>query len=747
MPRLLRQRPLHLALVAALSLAAAAYTAAPAWAQSPVDDFEAARAARLCLKDPALNDYRPGAGNTGERETATTDLHAERISGESREKLRLEGNVEIERADQRIEADVVEYDRSHDAVDAQGNVRYHDERLFVRGKRVRSQLEAGTSQLDDVTYRMIDTGANGQASRAEVIDDNRRRFFNVDYSTCPPQARDWEIRASRIDTDDARNLGVGRDLSVRFKGVPLLYLPYATFPLREERKSGLLYPQIGSGSNGGFDLTLPYYLNLAPNYDATLYPRIITDRGFQFAGELRYLFPQHQGLITGTYLPHDDLVGIDRHSYHVEHFGVFGPNYQLQVNLNRVSDDRFFEDLGDSLHTSATALLPSYAYFRGRGEWWNFAIGGDDYQVTDPRLTQASEPYRRLPRATFDAERAFLPWFVAGVRSEAAIFSKEDAIEGTRTDVAPFVRFPVERSGWFVRPELALRQTNYEINDQLADTPTRTTPIASLDAGLLFERNVSWFDRNLRQTLEPRLYYLYVPYRNQDALPLFDTQELTFSFGQLFRTNRFAGADRQADANQLTAALTTSLFDADNGDEIARASVGQIRYFDEQRVQLPGVPPRDFSQSAYVGELDLRLDDRWRVAVTQQWNPETDRTDLSSVRLQRRFGERSVANLSYRYRRDLVEQLDGSLAVPLSDRWHLVARWLYSLPEQRTLEAFGGIEYQSCCFAVRVLGRHYVRTFEGDSNNAIFFELELKGLGSIGRNAEDFLSRAILGYR
>ena len=741
MLRPLRPRPLVLALAVSLGLTSTAF------AQAPSDDFEAARAARLCLKDPALDQYRPGPGKTSERETATTDLQATTVTGESREQLRLEGDVEIERADQRIQADVVNYDRDKDAVDAQGNVRYHDERLFVRGTRVRSQLEAGTSQLDQVRYRIIDSGANGTASRAEVLDDNRRRFFNVDYSTCPPQSRDWEIEASRIDTNDERNLGVGRDLTLRFKGVPLLYLPYATFPLREERKSGLLYPQIGSGSNGGFDLTLPYYFNLAPNYDATLYPRIITDRGLQLGGEFRYLYPQQRGLVTGTYLPDDDEARRDRYSYHLEHFGSFGPNYQLIANLNRVSDDRFFEDLGDSLHGAATTLLPSYAYFRGRGDWWNFAVGGDDYQVTDPRLTRASEPYRRLPRATFDAEKTFLPWFVAGLRSEATVFSKQNAIEGTRIDVMPYVRFPIERSGWYVRPEFAVRQTNYELDDQLADTPTRSTPIASLDAGLLFERNVTWFDRNFRQTLEPRLYYLYVPYRNQDRLPLFDTQELTFSFGQLFRTNRFAGADRQADANQLTAALTTSLFDADSGDEIARASLGQIRYFDEQRVQLPGVAPRDFSQSAYVGELDIRLDDRWRVAVSQQWNPETDRTDLSSIRLQRRFGARSVANLSYRYRRDLLEQLDGSVAVPLGERWHLVARWLYSLPEQRTLEAFGGIEYQSCCFAVRVLGRHYVRTFEGDSNNSIFVELELKGLGSIGRDAEDFLSRAILGYR
>lgn len=736
----LRQRPLSLALALAFGAIAPLYGAVS-------DDFAAARAAKLCLKDPAIDEYRPGAGKAAERASATTDLKAERITGETRDALKLEGRVEIQRADQRIEADVVDYDRAHDKVDARGHVRYHDERLYIRGSRAQSQLEKGTSQLEDVEYRMMDTGGNGRAARAEVIDDNRRRYFDVDYSTCPPQARAWEIRASRIDTDDERNTGVARDLSLRFKGVPLLYLPYASFPLREERKSGLLYPQIGSGSEGGLDLTLPYYLNLAPNYDATLYPRIITMRGFQFGGEFRYLWPNQQGLVTGTFLPSDDLAGIDRHSYHAEHFGSFGPDYQLLVNLNRVSDDRFFEDLGDSLHSASTTLLPSYAYLRGRGEWWNFTFGGDDYQVTDPRLTRAAEPYRRLPRATFDARYALLPWFEAGVASEGAIFSKDNAVEGTRVDVMPYVSFPIERSGWFLRPELALRQTNYELDNQLRDTPTRTTPIVSVDTGLLFERNITWFDRALRQTLEPRLYYLFVPYRNQDNLPLFDTQELTFSFGQLFRTNRFAGADRQGDANQITLALSTSIFEESSSDELLRASIGQIRYFDEQRVQLPGVPERDFSQSAYVAEVDVKLDDRWRVAVSQQYDPEAERTDLSSIRLQRRFGERSLVNLSYRYRRDLIEQLDGSLVIPVSDRWRMVARWLYSLPEQRTLEAFAGVEYQSCCYAVRLLGRHYVRTFEGDSNNSIFLELEFNGLGAIGRGTEDFLTRAILGYR
>jgi LPS-assembly protein len=261
---------------------------------------------------------------------------------------------------------------------------------------------------------------------------------------------------------------------------------------------------------------------------------------------------------------------------------------------------------------------------------------------------------------------------------------------------------------------------------------------------LIFERTAG--SHGWTQTLEPRLFALHVPYRNQDDLPLFDTQELTFGFAQLFRENTFTGADRQTDANQVALALTSRWLD-EKGQERARAGIGQVHYFDPPRVVLPGAVARIGSGSAYVAEIGFSLSDDWSFNIAQQWDPEIDHSVLGSAGLQYRFENGSIANLAYRYRRNLLEQVDLSTAIPLNERWKLIARFNQSLRDDSILEAFAGFEYESCCFAVRMLGRRYVRNLEGELNNAIFFELELKGLARIGRDTEEFLQRAILGYR
>jgi LPS-assembly protein len=263
---------------------------------------------------------------------------------------------------------------------------------------------------------------------------------------------------------------------------------------------------------------------------------------------------------------------------------------------------------------------------------------------------------------------------------------------------------------------------------------------------LLFERETTLFGDDYVQTLEPRLYYLRVPYRVQDDLPLFDTQPLSFSWPGLFRQNRYTGADRQTDANQATLAVTTRLLDADDGRERLSASLGRIHYFDPPRVAVPGERPPASDGSAYVGELDWRVSDAWSVSLAQQWNPGEFGTDLSAVRTQWRFSERGVMNASYRYRKDLIEQTDVSFAAPITANWRAVARWAWSLRDRRTQEALGGLEWQSCCMAVRVLARDYVRDLNGDRNLGVYLEIELNGIGSFGRDSERLLSDAILGY-
>lgn len=716
-----------------------------------------------------------------ERATAPLELSGTRITRTGDTDYRVEGAAEARRADQRLAADRITYAGATANAVAEGSVVYQDRSVLIHAARAEADLDADETTLDTLRYQLLGVGPSGApargagaAARAQVRSRAGARSTEleaVDFSTCESADPAWRFRARRMRLDHETGSGHAEGLRLELGGTTVLALPRASFPIDDRRRSGFLVPAFGGSSDDGIDVTLPYYLNLAPHYDATLAPRVIGDRGLMLGGEFRWLGARDRGVFGGTFLADDRRSRRDRHSYNLFHAWALTDGLSLDSNLNRVSDARYFEDFGDSLTAVATSMLPSSVYLNGRGGlgaagWWTLAFGGDRTQVTDPRIGAAAEPYRRLPRLAVEGALPLGP-VEAGLRAEFVSFDKppyalvEQRIEpvtGARIDLYPHLAAPIERAWGFLRPELALRHTRYDLDlgsfardpvcgGACARTPTRTTPIASVDAGLYFDRPLRWFGDALRQTLEPRVYWLRVPDRDQRALPLFDTQELTFSFAQLFRPNRYTGADRQMDADQLTLALSTRLVDDATGSERLRASVGQIRYFDDQFVQLPGVAPTDFDGSAWAAELDLALAPAWRLVAAQIRDPNAGRTDLSAVRVQYRHGERGVANLAYRYRRGALEQVDASTAVPLSETLRAVARWNHSLRDARTLEAMAGLEYEACCWALRLLGRHYVRTIEGEKGNAVFLEVELKGIGSLGRRTEDFLRRAILGYR
>ena len=750
--------PIGLAAAISLALAAGLPGAAQA-APAPTPASEGLDWS-LCRANAMLDFFEPGLPTDAVRETAPTDVDAQSVTIVEESKYRLEGDVVITRADQRVAADEMRYDATASRVEAEGDVHYQDKDLLLSADEATAEMAKDRVELDQVRYQLLTARGNGTAERAVRPDKTHTELTQVTFTTCDPDNVEWAIWGRDIELNHETGVGTARDMRIRFKDMTLLRIPYATFPIDDRRKSGFLYPQVGGGSDSGIDIAMPYYLNLAPNYDATLIPRILTDRGLMLGGEFRYLTERHRGEVGGTYLPDDREADRNRSSWYWDHYSQINRYFNFAADINEVSDDRYFEDFGDSLASAATSYLSSSAYVNGRGSWWATSLGADDLEVTDPRLSPFGEPYRRLPRFTFElwdaGSSADVDFADFGARGEFVRFDKPegDAIEGTRVDVQPYVAFPYETAAFYVRPEIAVRHTSYDLDPDGLGTPftsdrspSRTTEIVSVDSGLFFDRYFSWGDGNYRQTLEPRAFYLYVPYEDQDDIPLFDTQELTFSFGQLFRTNRFSGADRQSDANQLTLAMSSRLIDDADGTEIIRGSIGQIFYFDDQDVQLPGAPPTDYSRSAWAGELDLNLDDRWGLTVSQQYDPNDHGTDLSAIRAQYRFGTRGVANLGYRFRRDVLEQLDASTAFPINDRLRFIARWLYSLRDEDTLEAFAGVEYESCCWAARVVGRHYVRTVEGESNNALYLELELKGLGAFGRKSEDFLRRAILGYR
>lgn len=709
----------------------------------------------LCRAPMAIAGQRSIAPTAGPDARATSPVQVQSdaldVSGEN--VTTFSGRVELTRADQWVGTEALVYQHEEGTWRSPGPLRFEDDGLRVRAASADGDNGAERITLRDVEYQLVDgTMGNGTAGSA-VREGTRGTLTDALFSTCPPGQRQWAFEASTIEIDETTDRGVAQNAVLRLGRVPVLWLPWISFPTTDARRTGLLAPKIGFQDENGFDYEQPIYLNLAPNMDATLTPRWMSRRGLMLGGEFRYLTAASAGTVEGTYLADDDLTGEDRGFFRWQNFTALSPNWYATANLQDVSDRDYFRDLGDSFALNTLAFLDSSLALNGRGRYWSTGLSFERWEAANPAVLPGSEPFARLPRLRGQWLQPLLPWLDLGVNAEAVRFQHDELPGGRRLDVMPRVKLAFGGASWFVNPEFALRHTRYELErDPRAPfarpdlSPDRTVPIGSLDAGLLFERDTALFGSDYVQTLEPRLYYLRVPYRLQDDLPLFDTQPLSFSWPGLFRPNRYTGADRQSDAHQATVAVTTRLLDGDDGRERLSASVGRIHYFDPPRVRIPGERPPANDGSAYVGEVDWRISDAWSLSVAQQWNPGAFGTDLSAVRTQWRFSERGVVNASYRYRKDLLEQTDVSFTAPIDAHWRAVGRWAWSLRDRRTQEALGGLEWRSCCVAVRVLARDYVRDVNGDRNLGVYLEIELNGIGSFGRDSERLLSDAILGY-
>jgi len=797
---------LPLPLCIALSLSAQAAESRPDWGLCPVEDAV-----------PAFDDAAASDASPQQRAQLPTNIEGDVLGATEGQSTTFSGNVALTRGDQFLGTDNLTFDSETNRYRAEGSVRYQDAGMRLVADSAEGDQDADSHNIKNVRYQLTERRGNGGAEQI-ALQGSQGTLYDSTYSTCPPSERMWELQADRIDVDTAEGTGVARNAVLRVGKVPVLYVPWFPFPLDDRRRTGLLYPRIGLNDRNGFDWAQPIYFNLAPNFDDTLTPRLMTNRGLMLGNEFRYLTPSGRGTVSFDYLPDDDLTdrdrddeiaaGIpeenrredDRGRFRFKGFQNLGPAWQARANLNWISDPRYLDDFSSSLDTvSATRILSDLGVY-GRGRYWDAGLMADHYQLSDHTLREYQLPYDRLPRAYFNWDQPFGRWFEAGINAEAVRFQHIDdttissslsdgsVLEldrrpgGSRLDVKPFLTLPLEGSSWFVRPTLAWRYTGYRLDDDMTesiayaraadsivgttapitpelvesfrdDAPTRSLPIASLDAGLFFDRETSIAGKGFLQTLEPRLFYLNVPYRDQDALPLFDTAPMTFSWGQLFRDNRFSGADRQADASQLTLALTSRLIRQSDGREKLTASIGQIRYFDDSRVGLgladPGV---ERGKSAWVADTTYAINDRWTIGASYQWDPKFSRKDLASVRTRYLIGDDGVVNLGYRYRRDagtgedLLEQVDFSFLYPVSPSWSLVGRYYYSLLDHQLLEGIAGVQWDSCCLAARLVARRYVRNRSGEMNDAIQLEIELKGLGSAGPDTAGRLRRAILGY-
>ena len=656
--------------------------------------------------------------------------------------------VEIRYGDGSLSAERASYDRGNETVQVIGRTTYRDSdvNVFAEG----AQLRADAEQIffDRAGFELLTRPARGSADGLLLGNDNTVELSAVNFTTCPTDGVAWELLAREILLDVDRGFGTARGVKFEFRGMPLLYAPYFTFPIDDRRKSGFLTPQFAERDRTGLDIGVPYYLNLAPNYDMTLEPRYMSERGMQLNGDFRYLMPRSTGQLGFEFLPDDSQLDRTRRYVNFAHETIFGRNWQLLAGIAEVSDDAYFEDLGDSLSITSQTHLNRFFDLGFYADNWSLRSRFQNYQTIDALIESADRPYERVPQIVFDGRWAGR---VVGFESmtELVNFDREVGTTGWRFDSTQELSVMLARAGMYLTPAVAYRQTNYWLDDTAPDEPSdikRGLPITSIDSGLTFERS-SGADGGFIQTLEPRLLYVHVPFEDQANLPVFDTIVPDFNLVQLFRKYQFSGPDRIADTEQVSFGVSTRLIDAATGQERLRATLGQTRYLEAQNVSLPNGRPNDADASDYVAEMALRLSDTWNLDFGYQWNSETEDTARAETRFEFRPQADRLFGIGYRYRRSLLEQGDLSMVWPIGERWRVIGHYSYSLLEEEPLEQFVGWEYEACCWRIRLVGRRYVSSRTGETDSAITIQLELKGLTESSGAPEELLDRGILGYR
>ena len=778
---------------------------------------------------------RPGMNDKTPKSESPTFIGAKASRYQQEEQVAsLAGDVVMRQGSMQIEADEASLHQAENRGELNGDVKLRDNGALIVGDHADIQLDTGEAQIDNAEYVLHKSRIRGNALYAKRAENAIIRLKDGTYTTCEPNSNAWQLKGNNITLNPATGFGTATNVTLRVKDIPVLYTPYIYFPIDDRRQSGFLPPTIGSGSDTGFMMVTPYYFNLAPNYDATLYPRYMSKRGLLMEGEFRYLTKSSEGQFGGAYLndENDDREqqsDYDKQRYMLnwQHKGGLDSRLLTEVDYTNISDPYYFQDLqSDQIGIERRDFINQQGAVTYRGDTFNARLNVQSYQLaTVADIT----PYNRMPQITFNGA---LPYHPGGLdftyNTEAVRFERdlrkgtyfdEDGNPETRIDnnvsglarangdrltLAPAISRTFESSYGFIKPSIKYMYSQYSLdldsqgkNSLLADekynsSQSRAIPISSIDSGLYFDRNTQMFGTNYRQTLEPRLFYLYVPYQDQTDIPVFDTSENTFSYSSLFRDNRFTGSDRVGDENKLSLGVTSRWIE-DNGFERQRFSIGQALYFKDRKVQLPGVAfeDRDDAQSdvsPYALEYEYRFNRDWRFNSDFNWDPDSHSTRSGSAMFhyQPEDNPNKVVNLGYRYRDDTVhydsatgrwgfggdygnpgdpnyvkdyykiQQHDFSVIWPVAPQWSLISRWQFDYNRNRTLEAFGGFEYDNCCWKLRLINRYWVDYDEYSQaapenekgDRGIFLQIVLKGLGGVtGNKVEGFLDKGIQGYR
>lgn len=692
-------------------------------------------------------------------QSGTIFLRADRVEGTAEKYVEASGKVELRTRGETVLADWLRYDLITDEVWGKGDVLIRRGIDWITGPELRFKRDAETGVFTSPRFFIGENNSRGTASEIRFTGPNQYEASDARYTTCVAPRDDWFIRMGELEVDRSRMVGTGHDATVYFLGAPIIYAPWLEFPLSGERKSGFLTPVLGSSGIRGFEYAQPYYLNLAPNYDATIAPRLMTKRGVQIAGQGRYLFDTFQGEATAEYLYNDRVTGETRWGVSWKHTQNlnFLPGLVGYWNYNKVSDNTYFADLSDRVGLTSQTTLPQEIGLAYSNSPWTVIARAQTFQtLVDPSLPPGPPPYNRVPQLLATLQEYDWKGLTFAGTAEYADFQNPTLVTGQRAYAYPTVSWNKQGAAWYFTATTGVHMRHYSLNDTTPDRESQdyVIPISSLDAGLVFERDWSVYGQNFVQTLEPRAYYVYVPYRDQSKAPIFDTALDDYNFAQLFSTNRYLGNDRIGDANQITLGLTTRLLDPATGAERLRVAVAERFYFQDQRVTLTELPRSARSSDVLVG-AEGRLSDAWALGALWQYNFDQSQTERLDAGFRYTPAPGSAFNASYRYARHQVDQVglaselkqfDLSAQWPISDKITLLGRWNYSLVDNKTLEAVGGLEYNAGCWVLRVVGQRLTTTTQTNSTS-IYLQIELNGLARFGTNPLELLRRSVPGYQ
>lgn len=685
---------------------------------------------------------------------------------QQQDELLLMGNSALRHNDTYLEAEQIRYYPDKRKADLEESIFL--ERPGLRFLADEGQLELTTDQgwLSQIEYRLPEYKARGKAVRAEMLSDSQSRFFDADFTTCPPGYKDWSIGASELLIDRESGWGHAHHAVLRLGSLPVFYSPYFTFPVDDRRKSGFLLPSWGNSKDLGAEFSIPYYFNLAPNYDTTFTPRWMSRRGLMLGGEARFLGEHQRGSLSGEYL--DDQVDSEDHDnqrsiYRLFHTSQPLPGLSTRIDASEVSDMDYLSDFGTGLETSSTRYLERIGEITYRSGDWYLRGLVQDFQSVDKTLNPASYPYTLLPRLNLDY-RKLLDSYNSdlGVKSEYTAFEHDTLITGQRIRLQPFTGLKLRRPWGFLSPRLTLHYASYALEETDPDTeatPSFTVPTLSLDSGLVFERDSSWFGTSATQTLEPRLYYLYAPFEDQSEIPDFDTADLELSFTNLFKENRFTGGDRVGDANQIALGLTSRWLESDTGVERLRAGIGRIFYFKDREVQLTG-DIETLPRSPIVTEISAKLGRHWRTSLNLRWDPQLEEKQIDKGRIGLHYSspDQQLFNISYNYYdpgNDInkIEDIDVSFYWEIGHRYTLLGAWKHSIFHRRDLNRVAGLGYSGrCCWSVQAVYQEYINETDLDtdvdqeSDTRFMLQFELRGLGFLGQEIRKTLKESIYGY-